>query len=241
MTREDRRRQIMQAAEKLFSGGRFHEITTDEVARAAGVGKGTMYRYFRDKDDLFFQTAMAGFDELCELLHERVAQAAPFSEQILAACREIVRFFEGRLELFRMMQSEDFRVALSKGAVYGRWMEHRKRLISVLADILHRGVDESQVRRDVPPEVLANFLLGMLRTRVRDLQGAPAAARRLELVMDLFRSGAGKARQRRIAGSRGGSPHAPRGNGACSRNLTAVGAAGAETRRARPQERRCQQ
>jgi len=194
MTREDRRRQIMQAAEKLFSGGRFHEITTDDVARVAGVGKGTMYRYFKDKDDLFFQTAMAGFDELCELLHERVARAAPFREQLLAACREIVRFFEGRWELFRMMQSEDFRVALSKGAVYGRWMEHRKKLIAALAGVIRCGVGEGQVRADVPPEVLANFLLGMLRTRVRDLGGAPAAARRLELVTDLFRTGAGKGR-----------------------------------------------
>jgi len=35
-------------------------------------------------------------------------------------------------------------------------------------------------------------LLGMLRTRVRDLEGAPAASRRLEFVMDLFRSGAGE-------------------------------------------------
>jgi len=205
MARQDRRRQIMQAAEKLFSSGRFHEITTDEVARAAGVGKGTMYRYFQDKEDLFFQTAMAGFDELCELLHERVAQAAPFSEQLLVACRGIVEFFEGRWELFRMMQTEEFRLALSKGAVYGRWMEHRKKLIVVLADILRRGVSEGQVRGDVPPEVLANFLLGMLRTRVRDLEGAPAASRRLELVMDLFRSGAGT---REAAGGA-----APRKNG----------------------------
>jgi AcrR family transcriptional regulator len=191
MAREDRRRQIMQAAEKLFSSRRFHEITTDEVARAAGVGKGTMYRHFRDKDDLFFQTAMAGFDELCDLLHERVAQADPFPEQLLSACREIVEFFENRWQLFRMMQAEEFRLALSKGAVYERWMEHRKKLIVALAEIIRCGVSEGQVRGDVPPEVLANFLMGMLRTRTRDLKGAPAAVRRLELVIDLFCRGAG--------------------------------------------------
>jgi AcrR family transcriptional regulator len=192
MPREDRRRQIMQAAEKLFSSRRFHEITTDEVARAAGVGKGTMYRYFKDKDDLFFQTAMAGFDELCDLLHERVAEADPFPEQLLSACREIVEFFDGRRQLFRMMQTEDFRLAVTKGAVYERWTEHRKKLIVVLADILRRGVSDGQIRGDVPPEILANFLMGMLRTRARDLEVAPATMRRLELVIDLFCRGAGK-------------------------------------------------
>jgi AcrR family transcriptional regulator len=192
MPRQDRRRQIMRAAEKLFSSRRFHEITTDEVARVAGVGKGTMYRYFKDKDDLFFQTAMAGFDELCELLHEHVAHAAPFPEQLLSACREVVEFFDSRWQLFRMMQAEEFRLAVTRGAVYERWMEHRKKLIVVLADILRRGVSDGQIRGDVPPEVLGNFLMGMMRTRARDLEDAPTAVRRLELVIDLFCRGAGE-------------------------------------------------
>ena len=191
MPREDRRRQIMQAAEKLFTSRRFHEITTDEVARVAGVGKGTMYRYFRDKDDLFFQTTLAGFDELCDLVRRHTAGDAPFAEQLLAACRQVCEFFDGRRELFRMMLAEDFRLSVSKGTLYERWMEHRKKLIAAMADVLRCGVAEGQVRGDVPPDVLANFLMGLLRTRVRDLEEAPAAVRRIELVIDLFRCGAG--------------------------------------------------
>ena len=38
MARRDRRQEIMQAAEDLFVTSRFHEITTDQVAQAAGVG-----------------------------------------------------------------------------------------------------------------------------------------------------------------------------------------------------------
>ena len=57
MTNSDKRQQIMQAAERLFLGKRFHEVTTDEVAREAHVGKGTIYRHFKTKDELFFETA----------------------------------------------------------------------------------------------------------------------------------------------------------------------------------------
>ena len=71
-TRPDKRLAIMQAAESLFTSRRLHEITLDDVAREAQVGKGTIYRYFQDKDDLFFQTATQGFDELCDLLQQRV-------------------------------------------------------------------------------------------------------------------------------------------------------------------------
>ena len=39
-----------------------------KVKSEAKVGKGTIYLYFENKDDLFFQTATWGFEELCELL-----------------------------------------------------------------------------------------------------------------------------------------------------------------------------
>ena len=233
MARQDRRRQIMRAAEQLFTSRRFHEITTDEVARAAGVGKGTMYRYFRDKDDLFFQTATAGFDELCDLVRQPVAGDAAFAEQLRSTCRRICKFFDGRRQLFRMMQAEDFRLAISKGAVCGRWMEHRKHLVAAVADIVRRGVAEGQIRRDVPPEALASFLLGMLRTRARDLEDAPRPVRRLETLIELFCRGAGarpqawrgdgSRRARRAGGRRGIRVQrlgGPRTRGAAGRERT---------------------
>jgi hypothetical protein len=60
-----------------------------------------------------------------------------------------------------------------------------------VADIVRRGVAEGQIRRDVPAEALASFLLGMLRTRARDLEDAPRPVRRLETLIELFCRGAG--------------------------------------------------
>jgi len=82
----------MQAAEELFTSRRFHEITLDEVAQAAHVGKGTIYRYFKDKDDLFFQTASAGLDALCGLIHDGVPSSASFEDKLLAVCDRISSF-----------------------------------------------------------------------------------------------------------------------------------------------------
>jgi AcrR family transcriptional regulator len=191
MPRVDKRQLIMQAAENLFTTRRFHEITTDEVARAAEVGKGTIYLYFRDKDDLFFQTATSGFDELCDLLQAGVAASAPFPQQLLDACRQITGFFEQRRALFRMMQSEDGRIALAKGSIYDRWLSHRRKLVAAVTEIIRRGVEKGEIRDDLPTEVLAEFLLGLLRTRTRDLRDAPPSARRHEVVVDMFCRGAG--------------------------------------------------
>jgi AcrR family transcriptional regulator len=189
MTKRDRRSDIMRAAEKLFTGLRYHEISLDDVVREARVGKGTIYRYFTDKDDLFLQTATGGFDELCKLLSEEVPPDASFTEQLVSACRNIGGFFDRRRQLFRMMQSEEARMFWCRGEMRQRWVMHNTKLVSAVARIIRKGVQEGQIRGDIDPEMLATFLLGMLRTRARGLAELPEASRGFELVVDLFING----------------------------------------------------
>lgn len=191
MARRNRREQIMQAVEKLFTSRRFHEITLDDVAQAAGVGKGTIYRYFQDKDDLFFQTATSGFDDLCDLLGRKVPENTTFAEQLSSACEQIGRFFKRRRQLFQMMQAEEDRIYWFTGTIRDRWTEKRQNLVSAVAEIMRKGVGEGKVRTDIPAEILANFFLGMLRTRARDLTNTPGVTQRHELLVDLFCRGAG--------------------------------------------------
>lgn len=202
MPKRDRRVEIMAAAEKLFTSRRYHEITLDDVVHQAHVGKGTVYRYFRNKDDLFFQTATRGSEELCDLIRRRVPGRAAFERQLLGACRQISAFFRRRRQLMRMMQAEEARMFWCDGPMRQRWMARRRRLVSAVAEILRKGMVEGKVRRDIPPEMLAQFLLGMLRTRARDLEDAPEDRRPIELVISLFCRGAGQGEPDKPEGGR---------------------------------------
>ena len=189
MPRQSKREPILQAAEKLFSFRRFHEITMDDVAREARVGKGTIYRYFRDKDDLFFQVISSGVAELCALLERKVADDSPFPEQLAQACAAISAFFARRRQLLRMFQAEDARMSLSPGKRKERWAGKRGLLVESLAGILSRGREQGLVRGDVPPPVLAELLLGLLRARARKLSANDPAMDDAQLA-DLFLHGA---------------------------------------------------
>jgi len=191
---EEKRLQIMQAAEALFKTRRFHEITTDDVADRAGVGKGTIYRYFKDKDDLFYQTASHGLDELCRLLAAGV-DGQDFRSQLNDAARRISEFFESRRQLFRMIGAEENRFQTGGGRHGHQWRERRMQLVRALAAILQRGVAEGHLRPEVPPEVLAAFLLGMLRTQFRSRDDLPEGFRDHAAVIDLFWEGAGRERE----------------------------------------------
>ena len=192
MEHAEKRQVIMQTAERLFKSRRIHEITLDEVAQKAHVGKGTIYLYFENKDDLFFQVATSGFDELCALIREQVPQEAHFEDQLLRMCQAMSAFFGTRREMFRMMMSEDARMNGCQRSLRERWITRRQKLREAVALVLARGVEEGRLRTDISPETLAALLLGLMRTRAHELD-VRADGQQIEIeipmIIDLFLNG----------------------------------------------------
>ena len=185
-----KKQRIMEAAVRLFRSRQFHEMTLDEVAAEAAVGKGTIYLYFTDKNDLFFQTAVAGFDEMCERLQASVAEGASFRDRLLQMCQTICDFFRERRPLFRMILTEGERTLASGASMRQLWLERRKQMSGIVTAIVAHGATSGDVRADLPPEILAEYLLGMLRTRSWELEDQPETLRTLASVVDLFVNGA---------------------------------------------------
>jgi AcrR family transcriptional regulator len=188
----DKKHRIMQAAEHLFRIRQFHEITLDEVAGQAGVGKGTIYLYFTDKEDLFFQTAVAGFDEMCVLLGGKATDGIPFREALLQTCETVSSFFRARRPLFRLMLAQGERALERGGSLRERWLERRKNMREAVAAIIARGIQAGDVRSSLPADVLAEYFLGMLRTRAWELEDQPEPVQSQAALVDLFTTGAAR-------------------------------------------------
>ncbi|OGV65651.1 MAG: hypothetical protein A3K19_28580 [Lentisphaerae bacterium RIFOXYB12_FULL_65_16] len=186
--RQRKREQIMRAAEELFTAGRFHEIKMEDIAKRAGVGKGTIYRYFSDKDDLFHQVALAGHEALCALVESRGGPSEEFDVALRNVCAAVGDFFVSRIRVWQMMQTEERRLTRHRGHCRENWMQRRQRLLLALASVLKRGVAEGRLRSDVAVESLAAMLLGMLRSATGAMGGGPVLTS--DQVMDLFLRGA---------------------------------------------------
>jgi hypothetical protein len=70
-----------------------------------------------------------------------------------------------------------------------RWGRRRRKLVEATEKILKQGVDEGAVRPDLPADVMAMYLLGMLRTRTRDLLDFPKEHRSHHVLVELFCNG----------------------------------------------------
>jgi hypothetical protein len=124
-------------------------------------------------------------------LRRIAAEGGAFRERLLRSCETIIGFFQARRPLFRIILSEGER-AMEGGAagLRQRWRERRKTMTEATAEILAQGMTSGEVRTDVPAELLAEYLLGMLRTRSWELEAWPDAQRSHVTVVDLFLNGA---------------------------------------------------
>ena len=179
----------MQAAEELFSRGRFHEVKMEDVARKAGVGKGTIYRYFKDKDDLFTEVALAGYDELCEMVRTESGRSTDFRTALVNVCRRVSEFHRLRRQLMSMQQAAERRALWQHGRMKERWRQKRHALVAAVSDLLGEGRLTGEIRDDLPLDVLAVFLLSMLRTRGWAGRVDPGFRIGHEAVVDLFLNG----------------------------------------------------
>jgi len=192
MARKDKRALILVASEKVFRNKRYHELTLDDVAKAAKVGKGTIYLYFKDKDDLVFQLALHGHDELCESIRGLTEQKNfSFREAMIKVCTEISAFFLGRHSLFRAIGEHEMRLHALKNKRRDEFNVHRKKLQAAIAEILEKGRREGLIREDIDLATQAAFLLGMMRARDHAFGENPSEMPPLELVADIFMNGFG--------------------------------------------------
>lgn len=192
MARQDKEKQIIRAAEELFNSRRFHEVTMEDVCQAAGVGKGTIYRYFSDKEDLFIKVAEAGSDELCELVQRKIAEPIPFEARLLGILTEMHEARRRRGLVRLLMRTDNARAGRLKGALHAHFKQRRAALIDALTQMFQEAVKEGKLRADVPPDLLAGGLLGLFHGYTWEMETA-FTRETGALLLDLFLHGAGVA------------------------------------------------
>lgn len=82
--REERRKQILDAALTVFSGKGFHATNVSDVAAEAGVSQGTIYWYFESKDELFHAALLSAFMDIGEQTIAPLAECSTATEKLLA-------------------------------------------------------------------------------------------------------------------------------------------------------------
>ena len=97
-----RRRVILQAAAGLFAAGEGELPPVAQVAEAAGLAKGTVYLYFRTKEEIFSALLLEGWGEVVALVEGVFAEHRPAAGRVTAFLVRYVAHIDAHLDLLRL-------------------------------------------------------------------------------------------------------------------------------------------
>ena len=100
-----KRERIIDAALKVFARDGFYRATMDDVAKLADVGKGSVYRYFKNKDDLLKCIIIEHTEEILEHISAMLSQEVGIVEQIQRVIQTWVTFIANHHELYGLIQN----------------------------------------------------------------------------------------------------------------------------------------
>ena len=95
---------MLEAAGRLFGSQRFHEVRMEDIAIEAEVGKGTLYRYFSDKEELYLMLLERSSQQFMERLRDEKALAEGPRAQLQAIVAAVIAFFDEHPHLFDLIQ-----------------------------------------------------------------------------------------------------------------------------------------
>ncbi|MBV9078542.1 MAG: TetR/AcrR family transcriptional regulator [Methylobacteriaceae bacterium] len=156
--REARRERILEAAARTFGRLSFEGASMDDVAAEAGVGKPTLYRYFRGKDELFAAVFAQALDTVEERLEAVLGRDAPIGARLGAIAREIAPIFRDHLIPTNLMGDTAAVAAQSKRRIF---RERRVRLEGAITAALDLGARRGELR-PLNHRRVAQLAMGMI-------------------------------------------------------------------------------
>lgn len=194
------REEILSAAEKVFAAKGFFSTTMSDIAREAEFGTGSLYKYFKSKEDLYFTLIDEKVEEINGPVKAELSHKTPAVERIKKVLDLQFEFFERNRDFFRIYASERTRFEWTVKDELGKDL-HEKMVayIHLLAGVMREGIEAGEFK-PLNPLDLAHALVGIVNSFVFEWiisrESYPLSSK-LETVLEIFFGGVHQSERRR--------------------------------------------
>jgi AcrR family transcriptional regulator len=154
---------ILAAAARLFASHRFHEARMEDIAALAEVGKGTLYRYFHDKEELYMALLARAAEEYSACLHDAVSEAPSPRDKLVALAFACLSYFHENPHVLDLIQHAE---VMQKPGQEFPWQKARNRATALAQELFQAGNHAGVFAVD-DPGLAALMFLGGLRAVLR--------------------------------------------------------------------------
>jgi AcrR family transcriptional regulator len=158
--KEQRRELILDAAEKIFFSKGFPAATVDDIAAEAELSKGTIYLYFKSKEDLLLGIHLRGEERMFELFQAATSGPEPILVLITKLGAAYYEFFNSHRNYFRVFQffnNPQFHKDASQ-EMLDQCHEHGQKIWKQVTDLIGRAVRENVFEPGLDPMQAAIIL-----------------------------------------------------------------------------------
>lgn len=164
--KEQRRIEILDAAEHVFFTKGMKNATMDEVAEEAELSKGTLYLYYRNKDELLLALIYRGIQIMVEMFKEAIQGEVNGLEKVFRIGGAYFRFateypdYYHLISHFRLDELE-YQQADQVDSIAEQCSDCGNMALGILAAIIMEGMQDGSIRSDLDPEQISTILYGM--------------------------------------------------------------------------------
>ena len=137
---------IMKAAINLFGERGYESTSVSALAKAAGVGKGTIYSYFASKNEILLAFCEEELDFIHSEIREKLDPDAPLAEKMLLVLMSDFRFVTRNKEFGRTLIRE---LTFPKEITIEKSRLIEERFLNLFVSIFKEAQEKGQLRRDI--------------------------------------------------------------------------------------------
>ncbi|MFH2058805.1 MAG: TetR/AcrR family transcriptional regulator [Pseudomonadota bacterium] len=154
--RSEKYHAILNSAGEVFAEFGFHKATISQIAAQAGVADGTLYLYFKNKDDILYQFISVKIEQVFKKMHLAVEKGKTAEEKLRYLIYCHLEEFQNDKNMAIIFQSE---------VRYLRDIESQikdisKMYLDLLSEIIEQGQVEGSMRQDLFVGLVKRFILG---------------------------------------------------------------------------------
>jgi len=194
------RGEILQAAEKIFATKGFFHSSMSEIAGAAEFGTGTLYKYFRSKEDLYFTLIDEKTEEVNRLILDELSQESSAVDRIKRVLRLQLEFMERNRNFFKIYISERNRFEWTVKDDLGKGI-HDKMIayIDFLARVMKQGIKDKEFK-PLDPVDMAHAFVGIVNSFLFEwlIRSQPySILSKMDTMLEIFLGGTQRMERRR--------------------------------------------
>jgi len=158
-----KKQQILQAAVEVFGNSNFQSAGISEIAQKANVAEGTIYQYFKNKEDLFFSIPAQKTEAFCEELDLHIEGIHDALNKLRKLTWFYLYFFKTNPAYARILMLE---MRVNKSFFKSVTFERVKVFNDRILELIKEGQEEGLIRKEMDGRVIREQLLGFLEHRV---------------------------------------------------------------------------